>query len=138
MCRVGSQILEGGAAGRQVCLVQGALEVAQGAGSRLRCLQQTRRLRSASPIPQRLRLASCRFPTGTGHGQASSTYLLALFAGSGSWSGRVHGSYPRFPADFPVTGRRVVLQLRVRRFRCEDVSCGRRTFVEQSAGLTRR
>ncbi len=58
--------------------------------------------------------------------------------GCGSWSGQVHGSYLRFPADLPMSGRRVVLQLRVRRFRCEDVSCGRRTFVEQVAGLTRR
>ncbi|MEU9447045.1 transposase family protein [Streptomyces sp. NPDC048304] len=56
----------------------------------------------------------------------------------GSWSGRVHGSYLRFPADLPVAGRRVVLRLRVRRFTCEEVSCGRRTFVEQVAGLTRR
>ncbi|MFE6869302.1 ISL3 family transposase [Kitasatospora sp. NPDC057692] len=37
-----------------------------------------------------------------------------------------------------MAGRRVVLRLRVRRFACEDVSCGRRTFVEQVAGLTRR
>jgi hypothetical protein len=37
-----------------------------------------------------------------------------------------------------VAGRRVVLRLRVRRFMCEDISCGRRTFVEQVAGLTRR
>ncbi|WP_218929492.1 ISL3 family transposase [Streptomyces lunaelactis] len=58
--------------------------------------------------------------------------------GCGSWSGRVHGSYLRFPADLPVVGRRVVLRLRVRRFTCEDVSCGRRTFVEQVGGLTRR
>ncbi|WP_436841544.1 ISL3 family transposase [Streptomyces hydrogenans] len=58
--------------------------------------------------------------------------------GCGSWSGRLHGSYLRFPADLPVAGRRVVLRLRVRRFTCEDVSCVRRTFVEQVAGLTRR
>ncbi|MFC8718648.1 ISL3 family transposase [Kitasatospora sp. NPDC057198] len=58
--------------------------------------------------------------------------------GCGSWSRRVHGSYLRFPADLPVTGRRVVLRLRVRRFTCENVCCGRRTFVEQVAGLTRR
>ncbi|WP_223660457.1 transposase family protein [Streptomyces angustmyceticus] len=58
--------------------------------------------------------------------------------GCGSWSGRVHGSYLRFPADLPVAGRRVVLRLRVRRFTCEDVACMRRTFVEQVAGLTRR
>ena len=50
----------------------------------------------------------------------------------------MHGSYLRFPADLPVAGRRVVLRLRVRRFMCEDVSCRRRTFVEQVAGLTRR
>ncbi|MGW7258713.1 ISL3 family transposase [Streptomyces sp. NPDC054834] len=58
--------------------------------------------------------------------------------GCGNWSGRVHGSDLRFPADLPVAGRRVVLRLRVRRFTCEDLSCGRRTFVEQVAGLTRR
>ncbi|MFF9206338.1 transposase family protein [Streptomyces sp. NPDC014986] len=58
--------------------------------------------------------------------------------GCGSWSGRVHGSYLRYPADLPVADRRVVLRLRVRRFTCEDTSCGRRTFVEQVTGLTRR
>ncbi|WP_239696309.1 transposase family protein [Streptomyces sp. Ncost-T6T-1] len=61
----------------------------------------------------------------------------ARCSGCGGWSGRVRGSCLRFPADFPVAGRRVVLWLRVRRFLCEDVSCGRRTFVEQVAGLTR-
>ncbi|MFB6553945.1 transposase family protein [Streptomyces sp. NPDC056405] len=58
--------------------------------------------------------------------------------GCGSWSGGVHGSYLRFPAVFPVAGRRVVLRLRVRRFTCEDASCERRTFVEQVTGLPRR
>ncbi|WP_307545036.1 transposase family protein [Streptomyces sp. V3I8] len=55
--------------------------------------------------------------------------------GCGSWSERVHGTYLRFPADLPVAGRRVVLRLRIRRFICEDMSCGRRTFVEQVEGL---
>ncbi|MGW8365285.1 transposase family protein [Streptomyces wedmorensis] len=50
----------------------------------------------------------------------------------------MHSSYLRFPADLPVAGRQVVLRLRVRRFTCEDVSCGRQTFAEQVAGLTRR
>ncbi|AZP22779.1 ISL3 family transposase [Streptomyces aquilus] len=58
--------------------------------------------------------------------------------GCGNWSGRVHGSYLRFPADLPVAGRRVVLRQQVRRFTCEDASCERRTFVEQVTGLTRR
>ncbi|MFF9212816.1 MULTISPECIES: hypothetical protein [unclassified Streptomyces] len=34
------------------------------------------------------------------------------------WSNQVHGSYLRFPADVPSTGRSVVLQLRVRWFAC--------------------
>ncbi|MFL4953237.1 ISL3 family transposase [Streptomyces sp. MMS24-I31] len=56
----------------------------------------------------------------------------------GSWSSRVHSSYLRFPADVPSAGRRVVLRLRVRRFRCGNTVCPRRTFVEQIPGLTRR
>ncbi|MFE6847967.1 transposase family protein [Streptomyces sp. NPDC057686] len=56
----------------------------------------------------------------------------------GTRSGRVHGSYLWFPADVPSAGRSVVLCLRVRRFTCQNVSCGRRTFVEQVPGPTRR
>ncbi|MFE4649776.1 transposase family protein [Streptomyces sp. NPDC056707] len=56
----------------------------------------------------------------------------------GAWSTRVHSSYLRFPADVPSAGRRVVLQLHVRRFRCRNTMCPRRTFVEQISGLSRR
>ncbi|WP_323185475.1 ISL3 family transposase [Streptomyces sp. NBC_01214] len=56
----------------------------------------------------------------------------------GTWSDDVHGSYLRFPTDVPSGGRSVVLRLRVRRFTCPNASCGRRTFVEQIPGLTRR
>ncbi|MFJ8210657.1 ISL3 family transposase [Streptomyces sp. NPDC096033] len=56
----------------------------------------------------------------------------------GTWSNRVHGSYLRFPADVPSGGRRVVLQLKVRRFNCGNSDCARRTFVEPIPGLTRR
>ncbi|MGW7694377.1 transposase family protein [Streptomyces asiaticus] len=62
----------------------------------------------------------------------------AVCPGCGSWSTRVHSSYLRFPADVPSAGRRVVLQLRVRRFRCRNTKCPRRTFAEQITGLTRR
>lgn len=54
------------------------------------------------------------------------------------WSNRIHGSCLRFPADVPIGGRSVVLQLRVRRFACRNPGCTRRTFVEQIPGLTRR
>nr|WP_232542906.1 ISL3 family transposase [Streptomyces sp. QHH-9511] len=53
-------------------------------------------------------------------------------------STRVHSSYLRFLADVPSAGRSVVLQLRVRRFRCGNTKCRRQTFVEQIPGLTRR
>jgi transposase len=54
------------------------------------------------------------------------------------WTERVHSSYLRFPADLPAIGRRAELALRVRRFLCMTATCGRRTFVEQVPGLTRR
>ncbi|WP_369149625.1 ISL3 family transposase [Streptomyces sp. R44] len=47
-------------------------------------------------------------------------------------------SYLRFLADVPSAGRSVVLQLRVRRFRCGNTKCPRQTFVEEISGLTRR
>ncbi|GGX00247.1 hypothetical protein GCM10010297_22830 [Streptomyces malachitofuscus] len=53
-------------------------------------------------------------------------------------STRVHSFYLRFLADVPSAGRSVVLQLRVRRFRCRNTKCPRQTFVEQISGLTRR
>ncbi|MFF7677075.1 transposase family protein [Actinacidiphila glaucinigra] len=48
----------------------------------------------------------------------------------GIGSTRFHGSYPRCPSDVPSGGRRVVLQLGVRRFTCGNSGCARRTFVE--------
>ncbi|MFE5077622.1 ISL3 family transposase [Streptomyces halstedii] len=69
---------------------------------------------------------------------AQCTATGAACPGCGTWSSRVHGSYLRFPADVPSAGRSVVLRLRVRRFICQNASCGRRTFVEQIPGLTRR
>lgn len=70
--------------------------------------------------------------------EAQSTVAGSDCPGCGGWSRRIHSSYLRFPADVPSGGRRVVLCLRVRRFLCPAISCGRRTFVEQMPGLTRR
>ncbi|WP_435191482.1 hypothetical protein [Streptomyces sp. bgisy126] len=44
-------------------------------------------------------------------------------------SAQGHGSYLRFPADVPSAGRRVVLQLRVRRFACRTAACPRRADI---------
>ncbi len=49
----------------------------------------------------------------------------------GAMSMRVHSRYSRRLADLPMAGRRVQLMLRVRRFHCDAVLCGRRIFAER-------
>lgn len=69
---------------------------------------------------------------------ALSTARQGTCPGCGSLSGRIHGSYLRFPHDLPTAGKSVVVALRVRRFVCAESSCPRKTFAEQVPGLTRR
>ncbi len=47
-----------------------------------------------------------------------------------SSAGRKHGHCVRTPADLPWQGRSVHLRLRLRRFRCANLACPRRTFSE--------
>jgi transposase len=70
--------------------------------------------------------------------EARTTAGRAACPGCGCWSGRIHGSYLRFPRDLPTAGKFVVVSLRVRRFVREEESCERKTFAEQVPGLTRR
>ncbi|MGW3045526.1 ISL3 family transposase [Kitasatospora sp. NPDC001159] len=58
--------------------------------------------------------------------------------GCGGWSDRAHSGYERRIGDTAVSGRELVLHLRVRRFFCDRAECGRRTFAEQIPGLTFR
>ncbi|MFJ9683906.1 ISL3 family transposase [Streptomyces sp. NPDC101194] len=51
---------------------------------------------------------------------------------------RVHSTYERDLAERPLTGRKLQIRLRVRRFFCDRASCRRRTFVEQVDGLSER
>jgi len=46
-----------------------------------------------------------------------------------------HGSYQRHPADLPSLGRAVRLNLTVRRLRCLNPSCSRRTFCLPAPSL---
>ncbi len=62
----------------------------------------------------------------------------AACPGCGALSGRVHGGYRRRLADLAVAGRKVLIDLAVRRFLCQAAACTRRTFVEQIDGLTER
>ncbi|MEC3997105.1 ISL3 family transposase [Actinacidiphila sp. DG2A-62] len=55
----------------------------------------------------------------------------------GRWSGRVHGRYVRSLRDAAVGGAGVIIELQVRRFRCQNPACPAVTFAEQVHGLTR-
>jgi len=46
-------------------------------------------------------------------------------------SARLHSRYRRRLADLPWQGRTVELQVRVRRFRCTNMTCSRRIFAER-------
>ena len=46
-------------------------------------------------------------------------------------SGRVHSYYSRKPQDLPMLGLFVRLNLRVRRFRCQNQACSKQTFAER-------
>ena len=49
-------------------------------------------------------------------------------------SERVHSRYVRTAADLPWHGRRVVLRLTARRFRCRTAGCDRAVFCEWPSG----
>ncbi len=51
--------------------------------------------------------------------------------GCGTMSSSVHSRYIRSPRDFPAYGRRLMIRLTARRFRCSVSLCDRKTFVEQ-------
>ncbi|WP_330182278.1 ISL3 family transposase [Nocardia sp. NBC_01503] len=62
----------------------------------------------------------------------------AACPGCGMLSRRVHSRYGRRLSDTAITGREVVIRLRVRRLFCVNSDCGRRTFAEQVTQLAAR
>jgi transposase len=50
----------------------------------------------------------------------------------GCWAESVHSRYERHLEDLSLVGRQVVVDWQVRRFRCRQQECPRRTFVEQT------
>ena len=46
-------------------------------------------------------------------------------------SKRLHSYYLRSPADLPVSGQTVQLELRVRRFRCQNQQCKQQTEARE-------
>ncbi|MFJ9248619.1 ISL3 family transposase [Streptomyces sp. NPDC101776] len=70
--------------------------------------------------------------------RACAVAEVATCPGCGVASARVHSRYVRRLADSAVGHRGVVIELGVRRFRCQGSACTRATFVEQIDGLTFR
>src|SRR5882762_10004111 len=70
--------------------------------------------------------------------RARSWKAKATCPGCGVPSERVHSCYDRRLSDRSVAGREASIELRVRRFFCDNVVCGKRTFAEQIPGLTVR
>jgi transposase len=51
-------------------------------------------------------------------------------------SSRIHGCYQRRLRDVAVAGMALLLQVQVRRFRCDNAGCPAKTFTEQVEGVT--
>lgn len=66
----------------------------------------------------------------------ASTLLTANCPRCGLESARTHGGYRRTLADLPIAGRRIHLDVGIRRFLCLDSDCPAATFAEQIPGLT--
>jgi len=63
--------------------------------------------------------------------QAHSNAPTAQCPSCGQSSRSVHSYYTRSPRDLPCSDRRVRLRLGVRRFRCRNDTCPRKTFAER-------
>lgn len=64
--------------------------------------------------------------------------VTACCPACGTRSRARHSIYTRKVADQPLAGRRVMLHLQVRRFRCRRPTCPQRTFAEQRPPLVAR
>lgn len=62
---------------------------------------------------------------------AQPVAALARCPGCDQPSSRIHSRYTRTLSDLPVAGRRVVIDVRVRRFRCIGPGCRTRIFAER-------
>ncbi|HLJ67529.1 MAG TPA: transposase family protein [Chloroflexota bacterium] len=70
--------------------------------------------------------------------EAEATTSAAACPTCGTTSHQIHDRYDRHPTDLPWHGCPVRLILRVRRFRCTNQRCTRRTFAEGFAPILPR
>ncbi|HET9643443.1 MAG TPA: ISL3 family transposase, partial [Burkholderiaceae bacterium] len=84
------------------------------------------------------RVVCCDDREGTITVEARSTVRAAPCPHCRSWSRRLHGAYVRRLAERPVLDRQVVLEVEMRRFKCLNAACPRRTFAEDVHALAGR
>jgi transposase len=87
-------------------------------------------LQSLLPSP-RLRLRSIDVQSERVAACASTESVSAECPLCSQVSKRLHSTYERVLQDLPWQGRVVELRIQVRRFRCQNKQCRRKTFVEQ-------
>lgn len=85
----------------------------------------------------------CRFVSSDARGEtitveACSTVHAATCPACRCRSNRIHGRYVRKLEDHPMLEQRVVLAIEVRRFKCMNANCPRRTFAENIHALAGR
>ncbi|GJE18240.1 hypothetical protein AIGOOFII_2963 [Methylobacterium marchantiae] len=89
-----------------------------------------RSLHSSSVVPGGLVVDHVQ----AGAGLTLTTRPIASSArcpGCGQPSSRVHSRYTRTVSDLPVAGRRIVIDIRVCRFRCAGADCRTKIFAER-------
>ena len=84
------------------------------------------------------RVVGCVTRRGTMQVQAHSTVRAAPCPSCRCWSGRLHGCYQRHLAERPILDKLVVLCVEMRRFKCMNAQCPRRTFSEDIHALAAR
>ncbi|MEV2221763.1 ISL3 family transposase [Nocardia vinacea] len=85
-----------------------------------------------------LRIEVIRAAGSTVRVEAATGEGLVGCPGCGMLSGRVHSRYRRRLSDTSITGREVVIGLRIRRLFCDNFDCGKTTFAEQVPQLAAR
>ena len=82
-------------------------------------------------VPEGLRVEGLLLEGGGLTVRASAEGEAAECPSCGGTSRRVHGHYPRTLADLPWGGVPVRLRVRVRKFLCDEPTCGRKIFAER-------
>ena len=89
-------------------------------------------------LPKGLELESVGIDTGRINIRVASGKSRARCPLCGCGSSRVHSRYSRTVRDLPWHGTSVELEVRARRFFCDEASCGRRIFCERLTNVAAR